>query len=98
MEFKQIKCPIPRNPRPWEQPGIEYICDAYLCDEEVGKPTTHRFTCRTPHAEGHSQRVEFKQDNQGLISYREIPEAEEKKSYAHDNGVRMPMLQEEVAG
>lgn len=95
MEFIQLKCPIPREFK--DERGVHVEpCGSYLCDIEVGKPTTMRFTCRQKHAEGHTNRIEFTQDQHGVVLYRELP-ADEKKSYAHDNGVRIPATEEEIA-
>ena len=103
MEFKQLKCLIPR---PDGQP-----CGHYFCDMDAVSSTTLRFTCRQKHAKGHGykvkrmvdgvevestvNRIEFSQNN-GVVSFRELP-PDEKKSYATDNGVRFPAVEEEVA-
>jgi hypothetical protein len=91
MELKPLNCLIPKV---WRD-GAPVPCGAYLCDIDAASNTTVRFTCRQKHFEGHSNRIEFKQDN-GVITFRELP-PDEKKSYSTDNGVRFPAVEEEVA-
>lgn len=94
MEFKEIKCLIPREKRTRDGMVIE-PCGAYFCDLEANKETTLRFTCRQRHYNKRSNRIEFHQTADGVLSYREINAEAEKKGY-NDNGVRFPATAEEV--
>jgi hypothetical protein len=82
MVLKPLRCLIP------SRSGA--VCNAYLnVDVEACAVVTLQVRCRHRHAAGHSNRIEFTQDEFGVITYREVPETE-KKHYMDDN-VRLSM-------
>ena len=95
MQFKEIRCLLPKRPRASGGVASTGPCGAYLCDVEANAPVTLRFTCRNPHAQGHSNRIEFKQDSLGNVVYREIKPGNETGEYS-DSGVRFPAISEEA--
>lgn len=94
MQFKEIRCLIPRFNR---QTGQVEPCDRYLCDIKANAPITIRCRCKNDHEAGHSNQTEFTQDSAGVITYREISPDTDRKGYV-DNGVRLPMTEQEIAG
>ena len=93
MQFKEIRCLIPRYHK---GNGTTGQCNRYLVDIEANAPITVRCRCKNDHAHGHSCQSEFTQDENGVITYREIKQPIGHKSY-NDNGVRLPMTREEAA-
>jgi len=62
-------------------------CGRYLADVEAGVPVTMRFTCPIKHRhDDDCNRIEFTQDDSGLIAWKAITD-DEKKVYM-DDGVR----------
>jgi hypothetical protein len=95
MQFKEIRCPIPRLQRLAGGIGKVIPCGRYLVDIEANAPVTIRCRCKNDHAHGHSCQSEFTQDENGIITYREIKQPIGSKTY-NDNGVRLPMTREEA--
>jgi hypothetical protein len=80
MEFKSIYCLLPHRK------GLPGPCGAYLGDIEAGRQVTVRFTCRF-HPQG-ANRIQFSQNAEGIVTYRELPK-EEDKTYNSDDRVRI---------
>lgn len=78
MVFKRINCLLPGK-----RGGI---CKRHLGDVEAGAAVTVRYTCSGKHS-GDTDKIEFRQDDHGVIHWLPIPMAE-KKTY-DDDGVRI---------
>lgn len=79
-EFKELHCLL------LSKDGT--VCNRYLGDLEANSKTTIRCTCAGKHRG--NNRIEFTQDENGLVSWRALPK-HEQKIYA-DNNIRIGMV------
>lgn len=87
MDFKNLRCLLP---------GLHGgVCGRHLADIEACTETTVRLVCPGRHGSGFSgsPKIEFRQDQRGIVSWRQVT-GEERKGY-EDDGTRIEVPQGE---